>query len=240
MTKVWESSKAEGGALLVMLALADWCNDEGICWPSITKLAEKSRLSERQTQYVLRSLESDGELYVERSTGGRNKRSTYYLTPGQTVQSAQETMQTLQTVQSTAETVQFATQTVQPTAPALTRQLKPLEEPSEDIYALGQLRGFKKSYTDASPKVRESLSAAAKGWDLDIEVVKIADWLDRHRGRQATVAFLLNWFTKEQPNGTQRTNTSLSQFTRGAGGNPAPAGTDSEWWRRVGRYQTNG
>lgn len=91
-----------------MLALADWCDDEGVCWPSIPKLAEKSRVSERQVQYLLRGLESMGELHVDRSPGGRHKRSTYYLT-----------------IPETMQTVQSETETVQPTAP------HPSGEPSD-------------------------------------------------------------------------------------------------------------
>ena len=240
MARVWAESKAEGGSLLVMLALADWCNEDGMCWPSIPKLAEKARLSERQTQYVLRGLESQGEISVDRSAGGRNKRSTYYLTCGETVQFAPETMQT---VQFAAETVQFATQTVQPTAPALIRQIDPSTEPPEDIYALVSLRGFKESYSAASERVRDKLLAAVKGWDLEVEAVKVADWIDRHRGRKATVAFLLNWFDKPNggTNGPTRPHPTapLSQFTRGAG-SATPAGrTEAERYAaRVTRYQS--
>jgi len=47
MTKVWDYSGAECGALLVLLAMADFANDDGIAWPSIASLCQKSRLAER-------------------------------------------------------------------------------------------------------------------------------------------------------------------------------------------------
>ena len=88
MSRVWEHSKAEEGARLVMLALADFSNDDGECWPSIPQLAKKSRLSDRQVQRILRSLEIAGEIEVEHSSGGRHKRSRYWITVQETMTSA--------------------------------------------------------------------------------------------------------------------------------------------------------
>ena len=66
MSAVWDQSQAEGGTLLVLLALADFSDHEGTSWPSIPVLAKKSRLSERQVQYALQSLRRMGELRVVR------------------------------------------------------------------------------------------------------------------------------------------------------------------------------
>ncbi len=43
---------------LVLLALADWANDEGYCYPSIAKVARKTGVSERTVQRVLRDAET--------------------------------------------------------------------------------------------------------------------------------------------------------------------------------------
>lgn len=43
MGLVWEHSRAEGKLLLIALALADWCDDEGYCYPSFRQLARKAR-----------------------------------------------------------------------------------------------------------------------------------------------------------------------------------------------------
>ena len=61
MSRVWAHSQQKGGELLVMLALADFANDAGEAWPSIPVLSEKARLSARQTQRVLNTLEAAGE-----------------------------------------------------------------------------------------------------------------------------------------------------------------------------------
>lgn len=57
---------------LVLIALADWCNDAGICWPSISTLARKTSLSERGLRKVLRNLEEAGLLETEIKPGKGN------------------------------------------------------------------------------------------------------------------------------------------------------------------------
>ena len=53
MARVWAHSKTKDGKLLVMLALADFSNDTGECWPSIPVLAVKARLTERNIPLLL-------------------------------------------------------------------------------------------------------------------------------------------------------------------------------------------
>lgn len=69
MAGVWKRSKAEGRDLLVMLALADFANDEGKSWPAVSTLAGKARISKRTCQYVLTKLAETGEIEVEREAG---------------------------------------------------------------------------------------------------------------------------------------------------------------------------
>lgn len=65
MTLVWKRFPASGSELLAMLALADWCNDEGgSLHPSMRKVAEKIRVSEKQARRILHSFEDDGYLEV--------------------------------------------------------------------------------------------------------------------------------------------------------------------------------
>src|SRR5689334_12023137 len=78
MSLIWERGPFEGGALLVMLALADWANDEGECWPAVPTIAEKARMGERNARYVLKKLEGDG--WLGRLEGrGRRHSNTYFL-----------------------------------------------------------------------------------------------------------------------------------------------------------------
>lgn len=66
---VWEHSPAKGGELLILLAIADFADDTGIAWPSIDTLAQKARLSTRQTQYNVRALIAGGQIAVEENAG---------------------------------------------------------------------------------------------------------------------------------------------------------------------------
>jgi DNA-binding MarR family transcriptional regulator len=79
MARVWAHSQCEGGELLVMLALADFSNDAGESWPSLEVLAQKARLTKRQVCKVLDKLQAAGEIWRERSTGGRNRRTRYFI-----------------------------------------------------------------------------------------------------------------------------------------------------------------
>lgn len=68
MTEVWESSSTKGGARLVLLALADYANDDGYCHPGVERLVLKSALTERNVQFILRELEARGELVTKGSS----------------------------------------------------------------------------------------------------------------------------------------------------------------------------
>jgi len=69
MSTVWLHSKSRSGDLLVLLALADFLNDEGLAWPSIPTLGKKARLSPRQVKRALDRLQRLGELIVLRKQG---------------------------------------------------------------------------------------------------------------------------------------------------------------------------
>lgn len=81
MSRVWDADRYAGGELLCLLALADWANDDGWAWPSIDRLAVKSRLSERQAIRVVAKLAREGALIVERGHG-RGNTSRYRVVVG--------------------------------------------------------------------------------------------------------------------------------------------------------------
>jgi hypothetical protein len=59
---VWEESQSTGSARLVLLALADWANEKGVCFGSYRGLAKKTRLSVATVTRSLRELEAAGEV----------------------------------------------------------------------------------------------------------------------------------------------------------------------------------
>lgn len=77
MTRVWDHSKQKGSGLVLALALADFADDAGYCWPGIHTLAKKARISERQTIRLIQKMEEEDELRVARRKYHGNR---YWLT----------------------------------------------------------------------------------------------------------------------------------------------------------------
>lgn len=72
LNHVWKHSQQKGNALLTLIAIADQANDDGDCWPGVSKLSNKVRLTERGLQKVIRALEKSGELIVKQRPGQSN------------------------------------------------------------------------------------------------------------------------------------------------------------------------
>lgn len=82
ITWYWDNSAQDGHKLLLLLALADWSNDEGECYPRVGRLAQRARRKRRATQRAIKELETAGEILVHpgMGKGPEGKRSSlYYL-----------------------------------------------------------------------------------------------------------------------------------------------------------------
>ncbi len=72
--RVWKYSQKGGTPLLLLLAMADWSDDWGYCYPSIEQMAIKCRQTERNILNLIVDLEQAGEMRrVARGKGGRGK-----------------------------------------------------------------------------------------------------------------------------------------------------------------------
>ena len=65
---------------MVLLCLCDHANDEGVCWPSIDRLAGKCSTSDRTIQRTLKALVARGILAVDVG-GGKGRSSRYFINP---------------------------------------------------------------------------------------------------------------------------------------------------------------
>lgn len=87
MNAVWQHSKSDGRARLVLLAIADHQGEIG-AWPSIATIAKMVNASERSVQRDIQHLQSIGELKVEvqnAPTKSQYKSNLYWVTlPGVT------------------------------------------------------------------------------------------------------------------------------------------------------------
>jgi len=81
ITKVFKSSKTEGNALLILLSLADWCDQDFSCFPSIKRIAEKARVSEPTAKRYMRAFMKMGLITKEarEDNSGRQTSNRYYL-----------------------------------------------------------------------------------------------------------------------------------------------------------------
>lgn len=69
---VWKHAEAKGNALLVLLALADMANDDGVCWPSKQHLADRTRLSLSTVKRVIGQLREGRQVVADVSMGRSN------------------------------------------------------------------------------------------------------------------------------------------------------------------------
>jgi hypothetical protein len=69
MARVWDQSTHGGTELLVLLAIADFADDEGNAYPAVGTLATKCRMSARNVNFILSALRASGELEVQASKG---------------------------------------------------------------------------------------------------------------------------------------------------------------------------
>lgn len=79
MTWAWGLTDLDQSATLVLLALADAANDEGVAWPSQAEIGRKSRLQERAVRRQLAVLRDLGLISWESRATSRGRRSNLYL-----------------------------------------------------------------------------------------------------------------------------------------------------------------
>ena len=129
MASVWADGPPDTSDRFVLLALADYANDDGECWPSIAGLMAKTCMSERGVQTVLRRLVAGGFVSIQVG-GGRSKNSTYTVktphltaeTPHQKTRIQDKTPQAMpplevETPQQTTETPHLTALNPAPCAP---------------------------------------------------------------------------------------------------------------------------
>ena len=69
LSQVWDGYPGGGSELLALLALADWSDDQGRCFPSMAAIGAKTRLSADQARRVVHRLIDQGFVQV---TAGKN------------------------------------------------------------------------------------------------------------------------------------------------------------------------
>lgn len=131
MTRVWEHADCKGSELLVLLAMADFADDEGgNVFPSVATLAAKARLAERSIQYILRRLEGRGFIEMEEAERQHQARRYRVVVAGPGVQSLHPS-ETPGVQDETSRGAESGHSGVQMVAPKPSEE--PPEEPSDSI-----------------------------------------------------------------------------------------------------------
>lgn len=71
MARVWDHSQHSGSGLLMLLAIADFADDDGRAYPAVATLATKCRMTSRNVNLILAELRKSGELEVMQNAGPR-------------------------------------------------------------------------------------------------------------------------------------------------------------------------
>jgi hypothetical protein len=84
MSAVFDDEQLDQAETLTMLALSDWANDDGRCWPSLPQLVKKTRLSERGLRLIIKRLVDQGVLEKQDIAGKGTKylvKPRHYVPP---------------------------------------------------------------------------------------------------------------------------------------------------------------
>lgn len=80
---VWDGCAPSGmklSSVAIMARLADWCNDDGVCWPSVATIARQIGAGESTVRTAIGKLQKEGWLSRrQRRQGNRNASNVYQL-----------------------------------------------------------------------------------------------------------------------------------------------------------------
>lgn len=218
MSRVWESSQHAGSDLLMLLAIADFADDDGNAYPAVATLAKKCRMKPRNCQYILRTLEQSGELTIEanKGPGGLNRYRINFDALG--VQHSAG-VQSLAGVQHSARSgAKDCTQGVQRVAykPSVNRQ-----EPERG--AARSPKGSRLPLDWSLPDEYREWSVAKLGWSADQAeetAERFADYWHAVTGSNATKADWFatwrNWCRREKPSSGKPAGNSGGSIFAGA------------------------
>ena len=166
---VWTHSRHRGGKLLLLLAIADFANDNGVAWPSIATLAKKARMSDRNAQACLREMldDHDPELSIEEGAGPHGTHLYHILlTQGEKSSGVKK----VRGEKRHARGEKFDSQGVKPASPNPSLESVIIEPSDDDVRASARSK-----VTRAKDKTAQKEPARAEPVPPD---PRLCDWLD--------------------------------------------------------------
>lgn len=81
VSEALDRASCKGNDLLVLVALCEYADDRGRCWPSVEALARRARITPRSARRSLARLRAMGLVRIEQSAGGRARTNVYVCNP---------------------------------------------------------------------------------------------------------------------------------------------------------------
>lgn len=181
------------GRRMLLLVLADFANDEGVCWPSIKSLATNADLGERHVSGELKALARDGYISIEEHAGKSNHYRVH--SPKGMNHSSGVNQSASRTPVQGGDEPQFTTGDEPQATPPLNHSSPPLrltpieppdrttKEPSKGarseihqlVDAWAERRGFPPANWSKASKIAKDLHRAGV---TPVELLEIYDWLE--------------------------------------------------------------
>ena len=79
MSRVWDHSEQTSHQLVLMLALANRSDDDGVCLLHTNILAKRARITEWQAELILNQLENANEIYIAHDVGRTNAKRCFVM-----------------------------------------------------------------------------------------------------------------------------------------------------------------
>lgn len=179
MARVWATSSHSGTELLMLLAIADFSDDDGRAYPAVATLAKKCRMTDRNARMILANLRDSEELIVRFGEGPKGANQYLIADPLKGTSSPLKNSSALKPTSSTPE-AGFRN----PLKPASVKPSVNHQEPSERKKR--HSRSLEKTFAQWVDDVRASgekpISDYLAVWDysesigLPVEFVELA-WL---------------------------------------------------------------
>jgi Helix-turn-helix domain len=219
-------SRHKGGELLVLILLANHAgSDDWSCWPSINLLAREARLTRRQVQRIVRTLEASGEITTE--VGGGRGHATLYFVSRQTSMGATPVSRRKDVALSEGKGDAHVRERAAPMSPesSVEPSLQPLRaetaRPRDELFeALAEVEHA--SLTDLTRSARGNLNAATKQLrEIGATAEDVTVRADRYRRLHPTWELTAQALVKHWP--------SLDGFTVDRPVRTVDQGLDDSW-----------
>jgi hypothetical protein len=228
MSEVFERSKTQGNARLVLLSLADSCNDDASCWPSIRKIAEKANISEPITKKYLNALIQIGVITRdEREDFSGRQTSNLYTINVEKIGDDEITQDVIHQVTSPSRLktfkgvtavnvgevnpVQMVVGVTKVSLPIMNHHKEPKIEPSSDsaiapsnsnestdLFPTENKPPQKRKPKLVTDKFITELQALNPDKEVEAEAQKARTWILANPPRQFTQKFLAGWINRSK------------------------------------------